>query len=162
PDPLQRNRALRGGHIVRGRHGAAAPPAHPERRALDLFVLQEDPRHGRVLAAGGDLRQRPLRGRVQPRRLLGVHAATAPGVPPLGLDRPAFRYRAGSAMKTGSFRVVFFWYSAYGGKSATAAAHSRARSASSLTSRTRIGCTTVWSRISTAGCARRLWNQTGS
>jgi hypothetical protein len=42
------------------------------------------------------LRRRPLRGRVQPLRLLGVHAASAPGVPPYGLAAPAARPRQGA------------------------------------------------------------------
>src|SRR5438034_998434 len=53
-------------------------------------------------------------------------------------------------------KVVSAWYSSYGGYAATASFHSRARSASSLTSRTRIVWTVVWSRSSTAGLARRL------
>ena len=52
------------------------------------------------------------------------------------VDPPS--YRPGSATKTGILRVVLAWYSAYGGNAVTASAHSRARSASSSTSRTRI------------------------
>src|SRR5260370_661394 len=63
-------------------------------------------------------------------------------------------------MNTGIRRVVFAWYSPYGGYAATASFHSRARSASSLTSRTHIAWTAAWSRISTAGLARRLYTPT--
>src|SRR5882724_9165682 len=171
-DPLERKHALRRGHVVRGRHRAATPP-DAERHSIDLLVLQEDPRRGWRLAAGGDLRPRPFRGRLQPRRLLGMHAASAPGIPPEEVAAPAVlarspapaspasRYRCGSARKSGIFRVVLFWYSAYGGNAATAISQSRARSASFSTSRTRIAWSAAWSRISTAGFARRLCTQTG-
>ena len=49
-----------------------------------------------------------------------------------------FPYPDGSAKNTGIFRVVLSWYSAYGGNASTAISHSRARSASSSTSRVRI------------------------
>src|SRR5256885_14064747 len=64
-------------------------------------------------------------------------------------------------MKTGIRRAVFAWYSSYGGYAATASFHNRARSASSLTSRTRIAWTAAWARISTVGVARRLFTHTG-
>ena len=77
------------------------------------------------------------------------HASTTCGwTSSLGTAKQS-RWRAGSATKRGIFRVVCPWYSAYGGNAVTARSQSRARSASSSTSRTRIGCTTVWSRIST-------------
>ena len=47
-----------------------------------------------------------------------------------------------------------------GGNASTEAAHSRARSSGSATSRTRIVCTSVSSRISTLASTRRLYTQT--
>src|SRR4030095_139763 len=48
-------------------------------------------------------------------------------------------YFVGSATNTGISRVVFAWYSSYGGNAATASFHSRARSEASSTSRPAMG-----------------------
>ena len=58
-----------------------------ERHPLHLCLLQEDPRRGGHLVAGGGLRPRSFRGRVQPRSLRGVCAAPAPALPPDGVVR---------------------------------------------------------------------------